>query len=111
MWGAERIRIVVDDDLTDDPVVTADIATPAGALKLMAIPTLEGRRLTLSGLHMHGVGLGPTGFGAGNLRKLADAAMEALGCDEIIVDGAVRTLGANPGRVPQRLRFKRRLRS
>lgn len=111
MWKAEDIGIVIDDDLTDDPVVTADIDTPAGRLKLMAAVTIEGRTLVLVGLHMHGVDIGPREFGVGNLRKLADAAMETVGCDEIIVEGAPRTSGANPGRTAKRLRFERRLRT
>ena len=111
MWKAADVRIVVDDDLSDDPVVTATITTPAGRLRVMAAVSLEGRTLVLAGLHMHGDHIGPRGFGMVNLRRLADAVMEVLACDEIVVEGATRTSGANPGRVPERLRFKRRLRS
>lgn len=107
MWTVSDIRIVVDDDLSDDPIVTAEISTPAGRLKLMADVDIVGRRLRLKGLHMHGDGFGPSEFGAGNLRRLTEAVMERLDCDEIIVEGAARTSGANPGRAPA-LHFRRR---
>ncbi|HUI19348.1 MAG TPA: hypothetical protein VL244_16900 [Alphaproteobacteria bacterium] len=111
MWKAADVGIVVDDDLSDDPVVTANITTPAGRLSVMAAVSFEGRTLVLAGLHMHGDDIGLGEFGMANLRRLADAVMEVLECDEIVVEGATRTSGANPGRFPKRLRFKRRLRS
>jgi len=53
MWKAADVRIVVDDDLSDDPVVTATITTPAGRLRVMAAVSLEGRTLVLAGLPRH----------------------------------------------------------
>jgi hypothetical protein len=64
------------------------------------------RTLILRGLHLEGKG--PAQFGPGNLRKLADAVMEELGCDEIVMEGATRTTGANPGN-RKIYRFQRRV--
>lgn len=111
MWTAADIEIVIDDDLTEDPVLTAEIDTPAGRLKAMAAVTIEDGVLILDGLHMHGEDIGPGEFGMVSLRRLADAVLEALECHEIVVKGAVRRSGANPGRVPPALRFQRRLRA
>jgi len=110
VWAAANIEIVLDEDLTDDPVLTAEIATPAGRLKAMADVSLDNRTLHLIGLHLHGDDFGPNEFGSANLRRLADAVMEKLNCHAIIVEGATRTSGANPGAAPKRLCFRRRLR-
>lgn len=110
MWRPDNIIIIVDDALTDDPVLTAEIATPVGRLKLMAEVSMGHRTLTVRGLHLHGVGIAPNRFGLGALRKLADAVMEEFECDEIVVEGAVRTSGANPGNAPGFRFVKRSLR-
>jgi len=110
VWTAADIEMVLDEDLTDDPVLTAEIATPAGRLKAMADVSLDNRTLHLIGLHMHGDDFGPSAFGAANFRRLANAVVEKLNCHEIVVEGATRTSGANPGVVPKQLRFRRRLR-
>jgi hypothetical protein len=106
-WSGGDIDIVLDQFGTDDPVVTATIVTPAGDLAVMAEPITQGRRLVLDGLHMHGVNLRPGQLGWLRLRWLAQAVMERLDLDEIVVRGAVRTSGANPGRRPGERRFKR----
>lgn len=111
VWRAGDIVIEVDDRLTDDPIVTATIATPVGHLRMMAEVQFDEATLRLTGLHLHGEDVGPREFGSGNLRRLADAVMEVLECDEIVREGAVRQSGANPGRAPRTLRFKRRLRA
>jgi hypothetical protein len=110
-WAAAAVEIILDDDMTDDPVATAEIVTPVGRLMLMAEVSFDDRVLVLAGLHMHGEDVGPNRFGAVNLRRLADAVMERLDCDEIVVAGAIRRTGANPGRLPREIRFKRRLRA
>lgn len=109
MWTAADIEIILDDDLTDDPVVTAHILTPAGELLLMAEVERDDRGLLLRGLHMHGVTLGPNELGWPRLRQLADAVMEGMDVDAIVIEGAVRTSGARRGHVPRTLRFTRRV--
>lgn len=95
------ITIVIDDDGTDDPVVTADFHTPRGVVKVMAEISVEGRRAFATGVHVSGVTVGSREFGATAMRRLAQAAMEVLDVDQIYVAGARRTSGANPGRQPR----------
>jgi hypothetical protein len=107
VWTAADIEIILDDDLTDDPVVTAHILTPAGELLVMAEVEVRNRELVLRGLHMHGVTLGPNEVGWPRLRQLAHAVMERVDVDAIVIEGAVRTSGARRGHVPRVLRFTR----
>jgi hypothetical protein len=107
-WSAEDIEIVLDALGTDDPVVTATIRTPLGDLEVMAEPKVIGRRLLLEGLHMHGLDGGPGGFGWAGLRALAQAVMEKMDVDEIVIRGALRTSGARPARKPGEQRFARK---
>jgi hypothetical protein len=93
-------------------VVTVAFATPVGLSWMMAEPAVDGTILVLKGLHMHGDGeVGPNAVGPGSLRVLADAVMERMGFDGIVVEGAVRTTGANPDHRPGRVRFARRVRA
>jgi hypothetical protein len=73
MWTAADIDIILDDALTDDPVVTARILTPAGELQVMAEVSVDDGELLLRGLHMHGVSLGRNSLGWSRLRQLARA--------------------------------------
>lgn len=108
MWRRADIRFVLIDDLSADPVVTAEIGTPAGMLLVMCEPRLEGRILVAERAHMHGVDLGANDLGPARLRVIADAVLAEMDCDELIVEGAVRTTGANPGARPRPVRFARR---
>jgi len=107
VWTVADIEIILDDDLTDDPVVTGHIVTPAGELLVMAEVEVLHRELVLRGLHIHGVTLGPNELGWPRLRQLAHAVMERLDVDAIVIEGAVRTSGARRGHVPRALRFTR----
>jgi hypothetical protein len=106
-WRDRDISIVLDDEQTDDPVTAVEIMTPIGAIKVMAVVVLDDRCLTLSGLHIQPVGMSNLRFGVSNLRRLADAVMEGMGFDELRIEGAPRTTGANKGR-RQILWLKRR---
>ena len=103
MWDATQITFDLVDDMTTDPVVTVAITTPVGVLKLMAEPERVGRTLILHGLHMQD--LVPNAIGVANLMVLADMAMERIDVDGLVIEGAIRTTGANPGRRPRVLRF------
>jgi hypothetical protein len=107
-WRASDIAIALDDEQTDDPVTTVEIMTPVGGIKVMAVVSLDDRCLKLSGLHIQPVGASNLRFGVSNLRRLADAVMERMGFDELRIEGAPRTTGANKGR-RQILRLKRRV--
>jgi hypothetical protein len=73
MWTTDDIEIALEDELTDGPVVTARIATPAGTLLIMAEIEKQGRELLLSRTHIHGETLGPNDLGPHRLRQIAKA--------------------------------------
>ena len=103
MWQPSQIAIEIEDG-TDHPVAVIGITTPGGRIEMMAelIPT--GRVLRLVGFHVQSV-MGPNSLGIAALRAIADAAFERLpDYDAIVVEGATRTTGAGPGRVPGHLR-------
>jgi hypothetical protein len=88
-------------------IVLARIETSAGTLEVLAQAALEGRRLTLAGLHVHGVNVATNDLGVGGIRRIVREVMEELDVDEITIEGAIRTTGAGPGRSPRHLRFAR----
>ncbi|MBZ0128619.1 MAG: hypothetical protein K8F59_05855 [Rhodobacteraceae bacterium] len=98
-------EIVMDD--SEGNVLVLDVVMAAGRLSVMAEFELEGRRLFAKGMHVHAEGFSPNDLGWKLLRKIAESALERLDYEELIVEGAVRTTGASPGRLPKRLRFKR----
>jgi hypothetical protein len=110
VWRLGDLSFELDDEATSDPVVTAVVATPNGLLRFMAEPQVVGSTLVLKGLHTFGVGVVANAVGPANLRVVADMVMERMGFDGIVVEGAVRTTGANPGHRPGRIRFARRVR-
>lgn len=111
MWTVDDIAITVHEDLTDDPVVTAEIKTPDGTIWVMADLSIEGRVMTLRQVHIHGHDVGSRAYGAIRLRWLAQAVMEVVDVDLTVVEGASRTSGANPGRRPSPIRFPRKVAS
>ena len=109
VWTATDIEIIPEDDLTDDPVVTAHTLTPAGELLVMAEVEVHDRELVLRGLRMHGLALEPNELGWRRLRQPARAVAERVDVDAIVIEGAVRTSGARRGHVPRTLRLSRRI--
>jgi hypothetical protein len=105
------MRLVEGD--SDGNIVTVEFETAAGSLLVMAEVHVVGRTAYASGLHTHSNDRGMNAFGWVQLRALAWAALDWLGdnYDELVIKGAVRTSGANPGRRPRDLRFTRRLRA
>ena len=109
MWTKDDIRILLIDDMTDDPIVTARISTPGGEVTVMAEAEEVGRCLILRNFHIHGETVGPRQLGYARLRGLVSGVMDALeDYDEIIVEGAVRTSGAGKGHRPRPIRFTRK---
>ncbi|MCW4115130.1 hypothetical protein NPA31_009190 [Aurantimonas sp. MSK8Z-1] len=101
----DDILVVIDEDLSDDPIFTAEIRTPAGTISVMGRFVVSGRSLEVADMHIGG---DPSlDWGWGRLRHIARLIAEKLDVDEIIVAGAVRTTGANPGRSPGRYRIAR----
>jgi hypothetical protein len=108
MWAVGDISFELLDDMTDDPVVTLLVMTPAGRLMFVAEPMEQGTSLVLQGTHVQDARV--NAVGTANLMVIAQALMEGMGFDELVVEGALRTTGANPGRRPRALRFTRRVR-
>jgi len=94
---------------SEGAVATARVETAAGTIMVMAEVALEGRCLTLRGLHVHGIDVGANELRVAGLRRMVQEIMEDLNVDEIVIEGSVRTTGAGPGRTPRRLRFARKV--
>jgi len=58
-WTAADIEIELDHDLCSGAVVTANIRTPGGVLRLITNVERFDRELVLSGLHIQGENLRP----------------------------------------------------
>ena len=109
VWSIPEISFEMVDSMTDDPVVTVVVTTPAGQLTFMA--ELVGRGTTLVARSAYVQDARPNAVGAANLMVIAQALMEGMGFDGLEVEGAVRTTGANPGHRPSAFRFTRRFRA
>jgi len=108
VWNAADVSFDMVDDLTSDPVVTIIVRTPDGRLRVMAEPEMAGCTLILRRVHVQDAW--PNAIGVANLKMLARVVMERMDVDGLVVEGAFRTTGANPGRRPDILRFSRRVR-
>ena len=78
MWSFADVAFDLQNEGTDDPVVTVQVTTPSGVLYVMAELVLSERTMVLRGAHMHGDGVGPNTIGSANLIVLAHAAMEEM---------------------------------
>lgn len=107
MWSVEEISFETVDDMTDDPVVTLLASTPIGTLAFVAEVVVQGTTLVLRGTHVQGAF--PGAVGMVNLGQIAQAVMEGMDFDALVVEGAVRTTGARPGRRPREFRYARRV--
>jgi hypothetical protein len=90
-------------------VVFAHIETSVGTIEILAEIALDGRHLTLGGLHIYGINVDANDLGIGGIRRVVREVMEELNVDQITIEGAVRVTGAGPGRTPRRLRFTRKI--
>jgi hypothetical protein len=102
------LAVKIEVDEIEDDIVIGRVITDGGHLEVMAEAILEGRRLTLRGLNIHGVGIWANKLGQVKLRRLVLESMECIDVDELIVEGATRITGAGPGRKPHPLRFTRK---
>jgi hypothetical protein len=109
LWTIADISFGFVDDMTDDPVVTLRVMTPVGSLTFMAEPVMIGTTMVLKGLHARDST--PNAVGPGNLMVIAQAVMEGMELDGLVVKGALRSTGANPCHRPRDIRFTRRIRS
>jgi hypothetical protein len=103
------MMIEIIREQSDENIVVARVTTTVGTILVMAEVELAGRSLMLSGVHVQGDDVKANEVGVPGLRRMIQEAMEELGVDEIVIIGAVRTTGANPGRAPRPLRFARKV--
>jgi len=82
---------------------------PFGMIEILAEIALDGRHLTLGGLHVYGINVDANDLGIGGIRRIVREVMEDLNVDQITIEGAVRATGAGPGRTPRHLRFTRKV--
>jgi hypothetical protein len=109
LWKTKDISFDFVDDMTDDPIVTLRIFTPVGPLTFMAQPVMVGTTMVLKGSHVQDSTANTVG--PGNLMVIAHAVMEGMELDGLVIEGAVRSTGANPGHRPRDIRFTRRVRA
>src|SRR5271163_1020087 len=104
-WRHSTISIEMVDEDSSDPIVTLEITTPVGVITVMADFRLMGRIVGVKGAHIESRGILPNDIGISNLRVIAQTAMDDY--DGIVIEGAIRATGANPGHRPRTLRFTR----
>jgi len=93
----------------ESDVVVARLETAIGTLLVMAEIELVESLLILRGLHIQGENVGVNELGVIGIRRIIRDTMEHLNVDAIVIEGAIRTTGASPGRRPRRLRFTRKI--
>ena len=113
MWAPDDIRIHLDHEATDFPVVGIEIETPVGLIRIMGELVEVGRRIVVREAHIESETPGkssvvPAGIGVGALIAIARAFLEEVDADEVIVEGGVRTTGRGKGRRPKPFRYARR---
>ena len=96
MWDWADVSFEILDDMTDDPVVTLLVQTPIGYLTFTAEPVEEDNTLIAQRTHVQDGSANL--IGTANLMVIAQALMEGMGYNGLVVTGALRTTGANPGR-------------
>jgi hypothetical protein len=104
-WRPTEIHFDIIDHLTDHPIVTMFIDTPAGRIEIMGEPVMRGNTMVVREAHLQT--MSPQRIGVGNLYLLARMVMERMDIDGLTIEGSLRTTGANPGRKPEPIRFTR----
>ena len=97
MPGFAEIRLL-QLDIEEFDIVFANILLGKTELLAMAEAEFGGFDLTLRNLHIQGPG--GNSVGSRYLRRLAQWTMDLVDVDELRIEGATRTSGANPGRRP-----------
>lgn len=90
---------------TDGSAVHMYVDTHAGQLEVMTAQSMQGSTLLLEGFHIEGPGAGSISSTM-ELRSNLRAYGRLNNAEEVVLKGAVRTTGANPGRIPRTLRIR-----
>lgn len=99
-----RVQIEIVDQ--DEAAVEAIVGTPEAELRIITNVRLDGNTLILYDFHIDGPG--PNTLGTALLRQIACRVMELEDVQYLEIHGFRRTTGANPGRIPRTLKFRRR---
>jgi RHS repeat-associated protein len=75
-----------------------------GEIRVLTEMTKQGDTLVLKGLHMEGAGRGS--MGVRELFQFARQLGREQGVNKVIIEGAERTTGANPGSIPRTVEIK-----
>src|SRR5580658_5601103 len=95
---------IVDFEIAPGDVVLVQVARDAAEIRAVFYVRLIARAAVFSRFDIQGEG--PNTLGWTTLRMLAQSVMELLDVDELRIEGAPRTSGANPGRRPTPLVFR-----
>jgi hypothetical protein len=97
------VDIAVELDCAEDDWAIVVVTTPIGKISIAGALRWEGRTLHVTGAHIGG--LKPGALGRKGLNAVGRKLLEAADVDKIIIEGADRTTGRNPGRAPKRFCF------
>jgi hypothetical protein len=97
MWRA------LEYDFGGTNTVLVKLTDEIHVIEVLADVELTGRTAALRGLHI--LGTGPNTLGPRVLRELINWAKVQLDVDQLRIEGATRTSGAGPGRVPPIIDF------
>lgn len=89
----------------EPPCVLIVFATSAGEIAILGEVAFTRRTIRVRRAHIEAAA--ENRLGVVGLRKLARYLMEKADAREIVIEGAARTTGANPGHIPRQIRFSR----
>jgi hypothetical protein len=93
--------VILDYEFDQPGTIYVRLASGPQQIEIVADIEVDRRRVVLHRLHVSGAG--PNTMGPATLRRLLRWAKEQLDVDELRIEGAARTSGANPGRIPRAL--------
>jgi filamentous hemagglutinin len=88
----------------DGNVYQFNISGSNGNFSVVTEMTKDGNQLILNGMHIDGPGAGSSSLG--ELRNIARTLGQQYGVDQVVINGGVRTSGANPGKTPRSIVIK-----
>jgi hypothetical protein len=94
---------ILEYDFGGIDTVLVKLTDEIHVIEVLADVELTGRTAALRGLHI--LGCGPNTLGPRVLRELINWAKVQLDVDQLRIEGATRTSGAGPGRVPPIIDF------
>jgi len=104
---SEDVTLYVDEDSEGD-LLFIDVTIGAITLTAFANVTIGDSTIHADGFHIQSNDIEANTLGPAKLRQIAQAIMEKLDYDWIIITGSARTTGANPSRSPKPVRLQRK---